>query len=126
MGKKILVVDDEAPILTIMQARLKANGYEVITAMDGQEGLHKARSEKPDLIILDVMLPKMDGYRVAQILKLDDQFKQIPIMMCSAKVQDDERKAGMQVGANAYLTKPFQSEVLLNKVKELLGETSPA
>ncbi len=117
--KKILVVDDEDNIVTILEARLMANGYEVVTAADGQEGLNKARSEKPDLIILDIMLPKLDGYKVCRMLKFDDQYKHIPIILFSARTQDSDQEVGKQQGADAYVTKPFQPEALLNKIKEL-------
>lgn len=122
MAKKILLVDDEPAIVQVIQARLKANGYEVVTAQDGQEGLNAARAEKPDLIILDVMLPKMDGFRVAQFLKLDDQYRHIPIMMLTARVQEEDKRMGEQAGADAYLTKPFTSEDLLGKIREMLDE----
>lgn len=119
-GKKILVVDDEINILTIMEARLRGNGYDVIMASDGQEGLVKARNEKPDLIILDIMLPKLDGYKVCRLLKADEQYKQIPIILLSARTQDSDMEIGKQQGADAYVTKPFTSDVLLNKIQELL------
>lgn len=122
MGKKILLVDDEDNIVTILEARLMANGYDVVTASDGQEGLAKARSEKPDLIILDIMLPKLDGYKVCRMLKFDDQYKHIPIILFSARTQDSDMETGKQQGADAYITKPFQPAALLNKIKELMPQ----
>jgi DNA-binding response OmpR family regulator len=122
MGKKILLVDDENNIVTILEARLMANGYDVVTASDGQEGLAKARSEKPDLIILDIMLPKLDGYKVCRMLKFDDQYKHIPIILFSARTQDSDLETGKQQGADAYITKPFQPDALLSKIKELLPQ----
>ena len=107
-------------IVTILEARLMANGYDVVTASDGQEGLNKARTEKPDLIILDIMLPKLDGYKVCRMLKFDDRYKHIPIILFSARTQDSDLETGKQQGADAYITKPFQPEVLLSKIKELL------
>lgn len=124
MPKRILLVDDEPAIVRVIESRLKANGYEVITADDGQEALNKARAEKPDLIILDVMLPKMDGFRVAQLLKLDDQYKHIPIIILTARVHEEDQKIGFATGAEAYLTKPFRSEVIVSKIEELLKESS--
>ena len=121
MGKKILLVDDEINILTMVEARLIGNGYEVVTASDGQEGLTKARTENPDLIILDIMLPKLDGYKVCRMLKFDEQHKHIPIILLSARTQDSDQEVGKQQGADAYITKPFQQEVLLGKIKELLA-----
>lgn len=120
MGKKILIVDDELNILTMVEARLTGNGYDVITASDGQEGLAKARAENPDLIILDIMLPKLDGYKVCRMLKFDEQHKHIPIILLSARTQESDQEVGKQQGADAYITKPFQQEVLLGKIKELL------
>ena len=118
--KRILVVDDEADLLEIISLRLQAYDYEVVTAIDGQDGLDKARKEKPDLIILDLMLPKIDGYKVCRMLKFDEKFKQIPIILFTARAQESDVKLGKEVGADAYLTKPFEPEVLLAKIKELI------
>lgn len=123
MANKILVVDDEPVIIKVIESRLKANGYEVITASDGQEGLNLARSEKPDLIILDLMLPKIDGYRVCRLLKFDDNFKQIPVLMLTARVQESDKQKGMEAGADAYLSKPFDPETFLSMIKDLLKGT---
>lgn len=111
---KILLVDDEKDIITLVSSRLKTAGYEVVTAVDGFEALAKAKSEKPDLIILDLMLPKMDGYQVCRLLKFDSTTAQIPIIMFTARAE------GEKAGADAYLTKPFEPETLLAKIKELL------
>lgn len=120
MGKKkILLVDDEKDLVKIVKFRLEANDYEVITACDGQEGLEKARKEKPDLIILDLMLPKMDGYKICGLLKKDSRFMRIPIIMFTAKAQEEDMKLGKEVGADAYIIKPFEPGVLLDKIKEL-------
>ena len=121
MGKKILVVDDEENILVMVETRLRSNGFDVITAGDGQEGLVKARTENPDLIILDLMLPKLDGYKVCRMLKGDEQFKHIPIILFSARTQDTDQDMGRQQGADAYVIKPFEQEILLSKIKELLS-----
>ncbi len=123
MPKKILVVDDEELLVKMVGLRLKANGYEVISACDGKEGLAKAKEESPDLIILDVMMPGMDGYKVCGLLKKDTRFAKIPVIMFTAKAQVDDKKIGEEVGANAYITKPFDPQVLLAKIKELLGES---
>ena len=117
--KKILVVDDEPQLLEMVQIRLEAANYEVITAADGQEGLEKARNEKPDLIVLDLMLPKLDGYRVCRMLKFDEKYKNIPIILFTARAQDSDRQMGKEVGADVYITKPFDSEVLLAEIKKL-------
>jgi two-component system, OmpR family, alkaline phosphatase synthesis response regulator PhoP len=117
---KILVVDDEADLVETLKFRLEATGYEVISAIDGQEGLKKARAENPDLIVLDLMLPKLDGYRVCRMLKFDEKYKGIPIILFSARVQDSDIKMGEEQGADAYITKPFDPKLLLAKIDELL------
>ena len=119
--KRILVVDDEKELVMMLKTRLEANQYEVLCAYDGQEGLEKARSEKPDLIILDLMLPKMDGYRVCGLLKKDARYVQIPIVLFTAKGREEDRKLGEEVGADAYVTKPFEAQILLGKIRELIG-----
>jgi DNA-binding response OmpR family regulator len=122
---KILVVDDEPNIVMVLEARLKANGYEVISAEDGQAGLEKAQKEKPDLIILDVMLPKLEGYKVCGFLKRDMRYSRIPIIMFTAKAQEEDIQMGKDMGADAYLVKPFKPEVLLAKIQELLAPLPP-
>lgn len=120
--KRLLLVDDEEDLVEMMKFRLEASGYEVLTANDGQAALEAARREKPDLIILDVMLPKMDGYKVCSLLKNDTRYARIPIMMFTAKAMDGDMKLGQEVCADAYLTKPFEPKVLLEKIKELVKE----
>ena len=120
--KRILLVDDEKDLVETVTFRLEAAGYEVIPAYDGQEALDKARKEKPDLIILDLMLPKMDGYKVCAMLKRDQRYMNIPIIMFTARAQESDEKLGYECGANAYITKPFQHEAVLAKIKELLKE----
>lgn len=121
MGKKILLVDDEPQLVEVVKMRLEANGYTVLAAYDGQEALDKARQEKPDLIILDLMLPKVDGYKVCRMLKFDQNYKHIPIIMFSARAQEEDVKLGKEVGGDAYITKPFEPQELLSKIKEFLG-----
>ncbi len=118
--KRILVVDDEADLVEMVKMRLEANNYEVLSAYDGQEALDKARKEKPDLIILDLMLPKIDGYKVCRMLKFDEKYKKIPIILFTARAQESDQKIGKEVGADAYVTKPFDPKVLLDKIGELL------
>lgn len=119
--KKILLVDDEPNIVLVLEARLKANNYEVISAFNGEDALRWVREEKPDLIILDLMLPKIDGYQVSRLLKFDKNFSHIPIIMLTAKGQKEDKEWGEKAGADAYITKPFEANILLNKIKELLG-----
>jgi len=118
--KKILLVEDEKDMRYAVTIQLEASGYEVITASDGQEALDKAYKERPDLIILDLMLPKMDGYKVCRMLKFDTRYKGIPVIMFTARAQDSDKKIGEEVGSDAYVTKPFDPDVLLNKIRELL------
>jgi CheY-like chemotaxis protein len=120
MDKKILVVDDSVTILAMMQDILESAGYEVLSATDGQEGLDMAKKERPNLIILDVMLPKLDGYQVCSKLKLDPDYKNIPIVFLSAVAPGPGEKPGQGLNANAYIAKPFDSQALLAKVAELL------
>ncbi|MBA7713745.1 Protein-glutamate methylesterase/protein-glutamine glutaminase [subsurface metagenome] len=120
--KRILVVDDVESIVMSVKKFLERHRYEVITANDGQEGLEKAKTEKPDLIVLDLMLPKMNGYKVCGLLKKDTRYAKIPVVMFTAKAQEKDVKLGQEVGADAYITKPYESEVLLAKIKELLKE----
>jgi CheY-like chemotaxis protein len=118
--KRILIVEDQAPIVNMLRMRLEANNYEVITAGDGQEGLERAHKEKPSLIILDVMLPKISGYKVCQLLKADPKYNSIPIIISSGRTPQEIRKVSQEVGADAYMSKPFEAGVLLSKMKELL------
>jgi len=120
--KKILIVDDEDGIVKLVKMYLEYNHYEVITAGDGQEGLDKAKSDGPDLIILDLMLPKINGYKVCGLLKKDSRYAKIPIILFTAKAQEKDIKLGEEVGADAYIIKPFEPEILLSKIKELIGQ----
>jgi len=121
MPKKILVVDDEPNIVKMVESRLKANGYEVIIAYDGQEAVEKVKSNMPDLIVLDLMLPKIDGYMVYDILEHDEKYKDIPIVMLTARAGYEDIKKGMNMGTIAYVTKPFKAEVLLGIIARAMG-----
>ena len=120
---KILLVDDEEDIVETVKVRLEANDYEVIVAVDGVEALDKARQEKPDLMILDLMLPKMDGYKVCGLLKKDARYAKMPIIIFTARAQESDEKLGKEVGADAYMGKPFKPQLLLDKIKELLQKS---
>lgn len=123
MGKKrILIIDDEPKMVKMVKRRLEANDYEVIAASDGQEGFEKAKTEKADLIISDLMLPKLDGYKVCGLLKKDARYSKIPVIIFTTRAQEADRKLGEEMGANAYIMKPFEPEVLLAKISELLGK----
>ena len=118
---RILLVEDERDLVETMIFQLEAAGYEVVVAYDGLDGLEKAKKENVDLIILDLMLPKMDGYRVCALLKKDSRYSKIPIMLFSARAQESDLKMGEEVCADAYVTKPFDSKALLVKIKELIS-----
>lgn len=118
--KKILVVDDEPDVASLITLILDAQGYTVINAADGPDALEKARVLRPDLVLLDVMLPKMDGYKVARILKFDENYSHIPIIMVTAKIREEDVATGLEMGASEYLTKPFDPNVLLARVREWL------
>ncbi|HTL47336.1 MAG TPA: response regulator [Verrucomicrobiae bacterium] len=120
--KKILLTDDEPNIVKVVSARLKAHNYEVIPAYDGESALDAVYREKPDLILLDIMLPKLDGYKVCQKLKSDPKWKEVPIILFSAKTQAADKQTGREYGADAYIAKPFQPEQLLETIKYLLKE----
>jgi len=124
--KRVLLVDDESDFVEVLRVRLEDSNYEVIVAYDGEEGLERAEREEPDLIILDIMLPKISGFDLCRKLKIDDNFKNIPIIMLTAKFQPNDVKFGMAMGADAYITKPFEPQVLIEKMRELLGKKKPS
>lgn len=118
--EKILLIEDERDMAYAVTLQLEAEGYDVINAYDGYEGFQKAKSDKPDLIILDLMLPKIEGYKVCRMLKFDDKYKNIPIILFTSRAQESDRETSKEVGADAYITKPFEPEILLSKIKELV------
>lgn len=120
----IMVVDDEPDIVKTLNKRLEIAGYQVTIANDGQDAVSKVQGTRPDLIILDVMLPKMNGYEVCAKLKQDPAYKRIPIVMFTAKGQSQEHLAGLMFGADAYVSKSCQYDVLLEQIKALLPESS--
>ncbi len=122
MNKTILVVDDEKDMVFGLQMMFEAQNFKVLTAYDGQEALDKAREERPDIIILDVMLPKIDGYRVCRMLKFDEKYKKIPVLMLTARTADAEKRTGFEVGADAYIVKPFNQQELMDKIVALLNQ----
>ena len=113
MAKTILVVDDERHIVRLVQVNLERAGYEVTTAYDGVEALEAIQSELPDMIILDVMMPRMDGFETLKKLRADDKSKEIPVIMLTAKAQDADIFKGWSSGVDSYLTKPFSPRELL-------------
>lgn len=119
---RILVVDDEKLITTMLTDILEAHGYEVLQAFDGQEGLKLARAEQPDLIILDVMMPKLDGFKMARLLKFDRNFQHIPIIILTAKAGEQDLHTSKLSGADLYLVKPVDPKLLLEKIGSLLKD----
>ena len=122
---KILVVDDEIYIVHILDFSLGMEGYEVLTALDGEQALEKARQEHPDLIVLDIMMPKLDGYETCKMLKAEAGTKDIPVILLSAKGRNVDQKIGFEVGADDYITKPFSPRKLVERINAILGQTSP-
>jgi two-component system, OmpR family, alkaline phosphatase synthesis response regulator PhoP len=122
MAKRILVVDDEPRVLAMISKRLETHGYQVSTAVDGIEGLRKARAERPDLVILDLLLPDVSGFEVCTLLKGDADLRATPVLMLTARSQAADIAEGRRVGADAYITKPYESELLLEQVARLLAQ----
>lgn len=114
---RILVVDDEADLVSVLRFGLEAEGYVVLSAGDGEEGLQKARNEHPDLMVLDLMLPKLDGYKVCQALKFDERFKAMPIIILSARSGEQDRKLAFDMGADEFITKPYDMHDLLERIQ---------
>ena len=120
-GKKILIVEDERDVVDLLTLNLrKAGGFNISTAPDGAAGLHRARTEKPAFIILDLMLPKMPGLEVCKILKTDPTTRHIPIMMLTAKAEEIDRIVGLEFGADDYVTKPFSPREVILRIKAIL------
>ena len=120
MAYKILVVDDEPTIVRLMEFILARQGHDMIVAVNGEEALHKIRTQQPDLVLLDIMMPRIDGYEVAQQLRADPATAALPIIMLSAKAQEEDIRRGVEVGVDEYVTKPFSPEHLVHVVSEYL------
>lgn len=121
MPKKILLVDDEPEILDICRDYLKASGYDVVTAKDGAQGLSAARREKPDLVVMDLMMPEMDGLELCRAIRRDSN---VPIIMLTARVEETDKLVGLELGADDYMTKPFSPRELVARVKVVLRRVS--
>lgn len=116
---KILVCDDERHIVRLIQVNLEREGFTVVTAYDGKEGLEKVQAEKPDMLVLDVMMPYMDGFEVLKALRRDSSTEGLPVIMLTAKAQDKDVFEGYSYGADMYLTKPFNPRELISFVKRI-------
>lgn len=123
MSKKILVVDDEQKIVKLVRSYLEAAGFRVVTAYDGQEALNVFRHEQPDLIVLDLMLPKVDGLDVARVIRRSSD---VPIIMLTARVEEADRLVGLELGADDYVTKPFSPRELVARVRAVLRRVAAA
>jgi len=118
--KRILVVDDYPQVVEVLKIRLESAGYEVLAAYDGQGALNVARREHPDLILLDVLLPKINGYKVARLLKFDKKFKEIPIIMLTSRAKQADAELGIEAGANEYIFKPYNPAKLMEMIAKYL------
>ncbi|MBL8415803.1 MAG: response regulator [Propionivibrio sp.] len=121
MSKKVLIADDEPNIVISLEFLLRREGFEVLVAVDGEEALAKARAERPDLVLLDVMMPKMNGFDVCQALRADPELASMRVLMLTAKGRETEVSKGLGLGADGYMTKPFSTKDLVAQVRVLLG-----
>ncbi len=120
--KRILLADDEEDIKTVVAMFLEAQGYEVVTAFDGLDALEKVRTEKPDLILLDIMMPVLDGFEVCRRLKENEETAKIPILILSAAAHVESVNRGLKAGAKDYIVKPFEPEKLVEKIEQFIGK----
>ncbi len=118
---KVLVVDDEAYIVHILEFSLGMEGYEVLTAFDGEEAIAKAERDLPDLIVLDIMMPRLDGYETCRRLKSADKTKGIPVILLSAKGRSMDQRVGLDAGGDEYITKPFSPRKLVERISAHIG-----
>ena len=121
MGKKVFIADDESGFVATLKSRLEFEGYDITTAPDGKAALEQIPVEKPDLVLLDIMMPNVNGYQVCRELKEDPDTSSIPILMLTAKSQESDKFWGMEAGADDYMTKPFDMDELIKKIERLLG-----
>ena len=119
--RTVLAVDDDLDTLNIITLKLQANGFKVITARDGEQALRIVRERCPDLIVMDVMMPKLSGLQTARLIKFDAKSRAIPLILLTARTQEEDKTIGLKVGANVYLTKPFDPERLLKEITNLFG-----
>jgi len=119
---RILIVDDEPNIVLALELLMKKEGFEVHAVDDGEKAFHAVRELRPDLVLLDIMMPKMDGYEVCQRIRSDASLKNIRIIMLTAKGREVEKEKGLALGADSYITKPFSTREVVSKVKELLTD----
>ena len=121
MAKKIFIADDESGFVSTLRTRLEFEGFEITTAPDGKAALELIPQEMPDLVLLDIMMPAVNGYQVCRELKGNEDTSSIPILMLTAKSQESDKLWGKEAGADDYVTKPFDMGDLIEKIRELLG-----
>jgi DNA-binding response OmpR family regulator len=122
---RILIVDDEPDLLSVLRFGLEAEGFDVIEASDGERGLDLARTERPDLLVLDLMLPRMDGYKVCRALKFDERYRRLPIFILSARSGETDRRLALDLGADDFITKPYEVRDLVARIRARL-QPAPA
>lgn len=119
--KRILLVDDHLTVFRLLEAIVRIKGYELLYAASGQQGIVMARQETPDMVLLDVMMPDIDGFKVCQYLKEYDDTKRIPILFLTARGAEDDLERGRKAGADGFMTKPFQTIEVLNQIEKMLS-----
>ena len=124
MATKILIVDDRPETLSDLVEQLKVHDYEVLFAADGVEALQKARQDKPAVIILDVMMPRLDGFQTARMIKFDKQLKHTPVLILTVRTRPADRDAGLKMGADEYITKPFETGQLVERIRYWATKTA--
>ncbi|HBY95700.1 MAG: response regulator transcription factor [Ardenticatenaceae bacterium] len=124
MTQRILVVDDDKQIVRLVRSYLEQAGYQVLTAHDGDAALHAIRRERPDLVVLDLMLPNRDGWEITRIVRGDEHFASLPIIMLTARIEDTDKIIGLELGADDYVTKPFNPREVVARVRALLRRTA--
>lgn len=120
MQKKILIIEDSKDLAEVLSMRLQYEGFDVISAFDGAEGFRKAQTEKPDLVILDLLLPKMDGREAIMELKLDEKTRDLPIIALTGIAEEFNKAFTLQLGARDYIQKPFDSKYLVQRIRDIL------
>jgi DNA-binding response OmpR family regulator len=123
---RILIVDDESDLVAVLRFGLEVEGFDVIDAGDGEEGLKRAREEHPDLLVLDLMLPKLDGYKVCRALKFDERYKTLPIFILSARSGEQDRRLALDMGADVFISKPYEIKDLVARIRARLSGSDEA
>ncbi len=123
MSKKIiLVIDDERDLVDLLAMRLEIDGFTIMKAFNGKEALSKLKEKKPDIILLDIMMPEMNGYEVCQEIKNDSQYKNIPVIILTAKVRKEDQERGRQVGSDDFIAKPYEYSELIEKIQKFIKD----